>query len=454
MNLEKEIFEITLKDIMPNRFQPREVFNDSELNELAQSIKEHGVIQPILVRKVGDKYELIAGERRFRASQLAGKETIPAIVTVMDDKETAKVALIENLQRKDLTPIEEARTYQTILKLDSMTQEELAQNLGKSQSTIANKLRLLNLDDSAQTALLNGQISERHARSLLNLPDKQEQQKMVDKIIQNRMTVRQLDEEISKITGRSIISDRTIEDNEPNMNNLDTPKQDQDKPVEQASLSMTGETIASAPTEPVSISSSAPNNVFNNLRISNDKISEPPKEENTIGGITITPKDEPLTNPTPASDITFSVPEPPLQDQPQNKEENQDIKPASNPEIVMPSPIEPAAPLETPPTPSLPENEQAPFIPPVNEQGRIVFENKKTIEKQDSINGIPLNNSTIGTNKFNNTYDIRFAINNFRQAVQNTEKFGFKVTTEEKDLENNYQITINISKNKEETGQN
>ena len=207
MNLDKEIFDIYLKDIMPNRFQPREVFDETALKELSDSIKEHGVIQPILVRKVGDKYELIAGERRFRASELAGKETIPAIVTVMDDKEAAKVALIENLQRKDLSPIEEAKTYQTILRLDNMTQEELAKNLGKSQSAIANKLKLLNLDDKVQTALLNGEISERHARSLLNLPDKEKQQQMVDKIIQNRMTVRQLDEEISMITGRNVITE-------------------------------------------------------------------------------------------------------------------------------------------------------------------------------------------------------------------------------------------------------
>ena len=145
MNLEKEVFELNINDIMPNRFQPREIFDEQALNELALSIKEHGVIQPIIVRKIGDKYEIIAGERRYRASQLAGKTTIPALVRDIDDKETAKIALLENLQRSDLTPIEEAKTYQTILKLDNITQEELAANLGKSQSTVANKLRLLNL---------------------------------------------------------------------------------------------------------------------------------------------------------------------------------------------------------------------------------------------------------------------------------------------------------------------
>ena len=145
MNLEKEVFELNINDIMPNRFQPREIFDEQALNELALSIKEHGVIQPIIVRKIGDKYEIIAGERRYRASKLAGKTTIPALVRDIDDKETAKIALLENLQRSDLTPIEEAKTYQTILKLDNITQEELATNLGKSQSTVANKLRLLNL---------------------------------------------------------------------------------------------------------------------------------------------------------------------------------------------------------------------------------------------------------------------------------------------------------------------
>ena len=120
MNLEKEVFELELADILPNRFQPREKFDDTDLQELATSIREHGVIQPIIVRKVGDKYEIIAGERRFRASQLAGRTTIPAIIRNIDDKESAKIALLENLQRKNLTSIEEARTYQTILKLDNL----------------------------------------------------------------------------------------------------------------------------------------------------------------------------------------------------------------------------------------------------------------------------------------------------------------------------------------------
>ena len=144
---ENEVVYLHLDDIIPNRFQPRQVFDEKALKELAVSIKEHGVIQPIIVRNIGNKYEIIAGERRYKASAMAGLTTIPAIVRNLDDKESSKVALLENLQRKNLNPIEEAKTYQKILELDQMTQEELVKTMGKSQSAVANKLRLLSLTD-------------------------------------------------------------------------------------------------------------------------------------------------------------------------------------------------------------------------------------------------------------------------------------------------------------------
>ena len=172
-NTEKdEVVQLYLDDIIPNRFQPREIFDERALKELAVSIREHGVIQPIIVRSVANgKYEIIAGERRYKASALAGLTKIPAIIRNLDDKESSKVALLENLQRKNLNPIEEARTYQKILEIDQMTQEELAKTMGKSQSAVANKLRLLSLPDAIQNALLKEQISERHARALINVPD-------------------------------------------------------------------------------------------------------------------------------------------------------------------------------------------------------------------------------------------------------------------------------------------
>lgn len=196
MEREEEVVYLHLDDIIPNRFQPREVFEERPLKELAVSIKEHGVIQPIIVRKVDDKYEIIAGERRYKASALAGLTKIPAIIRDLDDKESSKVALLENLQRKNLNPLEEARTYQKILELDEMTQEELAKTMGKSQSAVANKIRLLSLPEEIQESLLKEQISERHARTLLNLESADEQKEMLKKIIDNKMTVRQLEQEI------------------------------------------------------------------------------------------------------------------------------------------------------------------------------------------------------------------------------------------------------------------
>ena len=200
-NTEKdEVVQLYLDDIIPNRFQPREIFDERALKELAVSIREHGVIQPIIVRSVANgKYEIIAGERRYKASALAGLTKIPAIIRNLDDKESSKVALLENLQRKNLNPIEEARTYQKILEIDQMTQEELAKTMGKSQSAVANKLRLLSLPDAIQNALLKEQISERHARALINVPDTKKQKDLLKKIIDNKLSVRAVEEEIKKL---------------------------------------------------------------------------------------------------------------------------------------------------------------------------------------------------------------------------------------------------------------
>lgn len=209
MQREEEVVYLYLDDIIPNRFQPREIFEERPLKELAISIKEHGVIQPIIVRKVNDKYEIIAGERRYKASALAGLTKIPAIIRNLDDKESSKVALLENLQRRNLNPIEEARTYQKILEIDEMTQEELAKTMGKSQSAVANKIRLLSLPEEIQKALLDEKISERHARTLLNVKDPKEQQKLLNEVIENKMTVRQLEE---KIKGEQAPMVNTIQD--------------------------------------------------------------------------------------------------------------------------------------------------------------------------------------------------------------------------------------------------
>ena len=215
----EEVVQIHLDDIIPNRFQPREYFDEQGLKELAVSIREHGVIQPIIVRQIGDKYEIIAGERRYKASSMIGNTNIPAIIKNLDDKEASKVALIENLQRRDLTPIEEARTYQKILDIDEMTQEQLAKTMGKSQSSVANKLRLLTLPEEVQQALLQQKISERHARSLLNLEDSNKQLNLLYEIMEKRLPVREVEKKI-KLMNESNTPERVEEGNsmqEPRM---------------------------------------------------------------------------------------------------------------------------------------------------------------------------------------------------------------------------------------------
>lgn len=203
MNRENEIMEIRVDEIIPNRFQPRLTFNQTELKELSDSIKTHGIIQPLVLRRIGDKYEIIAGERRHKAAMMAGLRTVPAVIMNIDDKKSAEVAVVENLQRSDLSAIEEAQSYKKLLDM-GLTQEELASKMGVAQPTIANKLRLLGLSKEVQDALLKNQISERHARSLLQIPDTSLQVIMLNRIITERLTVRQTDDEIGKILGRPV----------------------------------------------------------------------------------------------------------------------------------------------------------------------------------------------------------------------------------------------------------
>lgn len=198
MNREPLIQNVNIDYIIPNRFQPRLTFDEKSLNELASSIKEHGIIQPLVLRRLGDKYEIIAGERRYKAAQLAGLTEVPAIISNIDDNKSAEIALVENVQRRNLNSLEEAKSYKKILDKEGLTQDELAKKIGVSQSTIANKLRLLNLTSEAQDALMNDKISERHARSLLSVTDPEKQKALLNKVISERLTVRQLDDEIKK----------------------------------------------------------------------------------------------------------------------------------------------------------------------------------------------------------------------------------------------------------------
>ncbi len=201
MKMESQIRLVNIEQIIPNRFQPRLTFNQQALMELSASIRSHGIIQPLTVRRIGDKFEIIAGERRYKAAQLAGLTQVPVIIAELNDNDSAEVAIIENTHRKDMTPIEEAKSYKKLLDRKYVTQEQLAARLGMSQSAIANKLRLLNLDPAVQDALSNEKISERHARSLLKLTDKFRQVELLNRTIAERWTVKTLDDEIATIIG-------------------------------------------------------------------------------------------------------------------------------------------------------------------------------------------------------------------------------------------------------------
>ena len=206
--MNKEIMNIKVDNIFPNTYQPRKFFNEEALNELSQSIIEHGIIQPITVRRMGDKFELVAGERRWRAARMAELEFVPCNVIDITDTESAELALLENLQREDLNFMEEAEAYYNLINDHKFTQEELAKRMGKKQSTIANKLRLLKLSDKVRILCLENNLTERHARALLSLPNEELQLKVVKKVIANSLNVKKTEElintELLKLAGEQM----------------------------------------------------------------------------------------------------------------------------------------------------------------------------------------------------------------------------------------------------------
>lgn len=396
-----EVVYLYLDDIIPNRFQPREVFDDQALKELAISIKEHGVIQPIIVRKVENKYEIIAGERRYKASTMAGLTKIPAIVKNLDDKESSKVALIENLQRRDLTPIEEARTYQKILELETnMTQEQLAQTMGKTQSVVSNKLRLLALPEEVQDALLKEKISERHARSLLNVSDKNNQIKLLDKIIAERMTVRELDKEIKDMNdnqGQNIGSTSLFDSM---LNTIGTNE---------------------------NINTSSSNNVggmFANGQIaSNDAttvdINKIRENAVDIGG--------PKTPTVDVKDLMKDV----NKVEPNNgfkfvDNENNSGKPLMTPENNKPSVFD--------------NNFNDIFANTRNNLNQTNTANQNVASSMAAPN--PFNLSSL-----NNKKDVTVAVNDIKDVVKTIETKGYRVALVENDLADSYEITIKVDKN-------
>lgn len=192
------VTELKITELEANQNQPRRFFDDQALQELSASIKEHGVVQPIIVRKIDDNYQIVAGERRWRAARLAGLKTVPVIIKDYTNVQVMEIALIENLQRQDLNSIEEAFAYKSLIEEHDMTQEQISERIGKSRSAIANTLRLLNLPEEIKNMVVQGKISAGHARALLTVEDKKKQIEIANKIIQLQLNVRDIEKLVAQ----------------------------------------------------------------------------------------------------------------------------------------------------------------------------------------------------------------------------------------------------------------
>lgn len=204
-NNQREVFDVSVGKIKPNPYQPRKTFDQKALEELSESIKENGLFQPILLRETLVGYEIISGERRYRASKLAGLKTIPAIIYDYTDQQMMEVALVENIQREDLSIVEEARSYQSLIDNLGYTQEQLANKVGKSRSHVANIIRLLKLDDDILESVDKGLLSMGHVKVLITIDDKKRQHQIVDQIISQNLNVRQTEQLANSAKGKSTI---------------------------------------------------------------------------------------------------------------------------------------------------------------------------------------------------------------------------------------------------------
>lgn len=469
MDHNRKVVELPLDDILPNRFQPRIKFNEDSIIELSESIKEHGVIQPIVVRPVGDKYEIIAGERRYKASCMAGLEKIPALITDLNDKDSAEVALIENVQRKDLTPIEEAISYKKILDMGYLTQEKLAEKLGKKQSTVANKLRLLNLDEDVQEAILEDKISERHARSILKLQNPADQKKVLKKIIDERLTVRKTDEVINNMlngtfeeTKQPVTVEPVVKDEAPVEDNST------ETPFDFSKLDFLQSTVTSTPNVEEQPTFEVPK--FEDILAEEEKTSpveeepkfEVPSSDNFIVGSDLEEKQEsqePIDT-TP----TFEVPK--FEDmfiQPEETSSTIDKKDDLNISTTEETDTkEPSEDLIEKPVPFVFDNL---FINnEINEDTteKPEYEQPETIEYIDDLEeatsvepSIPTYNSESKESEIssqssgNNMYvasDFKTVINTIRNCAATIEKYGFKINVEELELPNEYKVTFTVEK--------
>ena len=423
-NITNAIIEVSVEDIIPNRFQPRLAFDEKALKDLAESIKIHGIIQPLVLRRLNDKFEIIAGERRYKAACMAGLTKVPAIIKEIDDNKSAEIAVVENLQRKNLTAIEEAQSYKKILDKGYITQEELAARMGVSQPTIANKLRLLNLSQEVQDALLGNKISERHARSLLAITDQNIQVQMLRRIISERLTVRQTDEEISKLLGRPINNSTPVEEK----NNIyDTPNTN-DSPTFEVPATQPNTDINSNVTNTSTFENTSLNdNIFNvntdEIKSHSEDIIKTPepanidmllKKENEI-------EDQRQFDPVPSKKIDLEA-----------TEANVNMG-----DIVDESKV-PFNPFIEPEKPEVMDF----FTPNINQQPETTSTNSIINEFRE----MKAENNIIENSQPSTNNNFSTAINTSRETINKLRDLGLNVESEEFDFEDMYQIIIKIKK--------
>ncbi len=481
MNLESTVLQVHVEDIIPNRFQPRLSFDEEGLKELADSIKEHGIIQPLVLRKLGDKYEIIAGERRYKAAQMAGLTTVPAVIANIDDKKSAEVALVENVQRRDLTAIEEARSYKTLLDKGYLTQDQLAKRMGLSQPAVANKLRLLNLDDEVQQALLDEKISERHARTLLSLPDKAAQREWLHRIINERLTVRQLDMEIKKYRESQgmdmndniseevpLVEQKPLEEIKENAIDLNEFNKFGDTPTQTPQNRVQGPTVVAPQNNfennnfttattipefniatPNSASTFVPNIPKNNKN--NDSKFFNFSEDTESDGSSEIPIGS-IGNNTTVVPVNSFGDNSPVSSQPVEVETN-DFEVFSAPTGEQ-KPIEEEKPQIQPVTPTPIEEEQGTFLSPNNKfftpisetPADVTIENKQdqVVDPMDQVNKLtPEYKEEIKETK---EMELKDAISTIRSCIEDLGNKGFFIEVEEIDFDTNYQITMRIDK--------
>lgn len=407
MNTEQNILQVAIEDIIPNRFQPRLAFDEEGLKELSESIKQHGIIQPLVLRRLGDKYEIIAGERRYKAATMAGLRKVPAIISNIDDNQSAEIALVENIQRRNLTPIEEAKSYKNLLDRGYMTQEQLAEKMGVSQSSIANKLRLLNLVPEVQDALLQERISERHARSLLALP-KEEQAEWLQKILNKRLTVRQLDLEIKKAKGE-MVEDVPLVSPKPNIEEIMNNATDINK------IEVESEKTVTPPV-------SEENNIQREPNVIPNKFFNFLEDEAANMSMDL-PQPQPQTEMNLSSQIEV------LDDFDVSPTVTNIVEEKTTPEEEM---IQPFFFEEKAPSSNIIEE-----VKQVNEE--------KIIDPMDSV--VKLDPDYKQKVEEARGIDLKTAINQVRDLVNTMNSLGFDLSLDEIDLDNSYQMTINIKKN-------